>query len=373
MTTPQNTIIPTNYRVAFFMPDLRIGGAERVMSQLAAGFAENGVATDFVLVKAEGPFLGQLPSQVRVIDLKASSTYFSLPPLVSYLREARPQFMISALDLTNLIALLARRRSGIPVRLAIRLDNTLSILQRSPIKKKLERFLLRRFYPWADEIIAVSHAVADDFVAYTGIAPSRIRTIYNPIILPGIVEQKQATLEHAWFLPGQPPVILGAGRLTPQKNFELLIRAFQRVQDQIPSRLVILGEGERRPALEALAAELGLQEFIELPGTVSNPYAFMTNAAVFVLSSRYEGLPTVLVEAMACGCPAVSTDCPSGPREILNHGRYGHLVPPEDAEQMAAAILDVLQGNGCSVPTEWLTQFKLEPIVQQYLSILNLI
>jgi glycosyltransferase involved in cell wall biosynthesis len=362
--------IPT--QAAFFMPDLRTGGAERAMSQLAAGFAENGIVTDFVLVKAKGSFLAQVPSQVRIVDLDSSTAYHSLLPLISYLRRAQPQVVISALDLTNLIALFARQLTGLPERLVIRLDNTLSLLERNIVKKRLEKSLVSRCYPWADEMIAVSRAVADDFADYTGISPARICTIYNPVILPTLAEQKKITPDHPWFLPGQPPVVLGVGRLTHQKNFELLIRAFQRVKDQISARLVILGEGEMRSSLEALAAELSLQESIDLPGNVTNPYAFMAKSAVFVLSSRYEGLPTVLVEAMACACPVVSTDCPSGPREILNGEEYGHLVPPENPEMLATAILDVLQGNGRAVPSEWLAQFELEPVLQQYLKITKL-
>jgi glycosyltransferase involved in cell wall biosynthesis len=135
---------------------------------------------------------------------------------------------------------------------------------------------------------------------------------------------------------------------------------------------VVLGEGEMRPALEALTVELGLQESVSLLGNVSNPYVFMAKSAVFVLSSRYEGLPTVLVEAMACGCPVVSTDCPSGPSEILNDGEYGHLTPPGDPDALAAAILDVLRGNGRAVPAEWLAQFEFEPVLRQYLKITKL-
>jgi len=357
-------------RVTFFLPNLAVGGAERALVNLAAGFARRGFETDFVLVKAEGELLANLPVQARVVDLNLSSTYACLYPLTRYLRQARPSVVISALDLTNLFMLIARQFSRIPLKLAITLHSTISIQYRPFIKKKLEKILLGWFYPAADEIVAVSRGVAEDYCRYTRLAPERVRVIYNPIILPGLSQQCHAHLEHPWFQPGQPPVILGVGRLTFPKNFQLLIRAFRQVRENHLCRLLILGEGDQRPELEALAADTGLQAEISMPGAVTNPYAYMSRAAGLVLSSRYEGLPTVMVEAMACGCPVISTDCPSGPREILNDGQYGYLVPMDDATSLAQAIIRTLAGEARRPPAEWLQQFELDYATGQYIQLL---
>ncbi|HLA96915.1 MAG TPA: glycosyltransferase [Anaerolineales bacterium] len=353
--------------VTFFLPNLTVGGAERALANLATGFVRRGFETDFLLVKAQGELLANLPEQVRVVDLNLPSTYACLYALIRYLRQRRPSIVISALDLTNLFMLLARRFSSVPLKLAITLHSTISIQHRPFTKKKLEKILLGWLYPAADEIVAVSRGVAEDYCRYTGLAPKRVRVIYNPIILPGLSEQCCAPLEHPWFQPGQPPVILGVGRLAYPKNFHLLIRAFRQVREKHKCRLLILGEGEQRPELEALAADSGLQTEISMPGVVKNPYAYMSRAAGLVLSSHYEGLPTVLVEAMACGCPVISTDCPSGPKEILNEGQYGYLVPMDDAASLAQAISRTLAGETRRPPDAWLKQFELDYATEQYI------
>jgi len=179
-----------------------------------------------------------------------------------------------------------------------------------------------------------------------------------------------APVEHPWFQPNQPPVILGVGRHHFQKGFDTLLRAFARVRQQMPARLVILGEGPERPNLERLAAELGVAADVDLPGFDPNPFRYMRWAGVFVLSSRYEGLPNVLIQALACGCPVVSTDCPSGPSEILDGGRYGALVPVDDVEAMAQAIVRALLGQVAPAPAEWLEQFRVEAVAEQYLRVM---
>jgi glycosyltransferase involved in cell wall biosynthesis len=230
--------------------------------------------------------------------------------------------------------------------------------------------LVRRFYRWADGIVAVSKGVADDLVQVTGLPPERIQVIYNPIVTPELMAKAQDTLDHPWFGPGQPPVILAVGRLDPQKDFHTLIRAFAQVRQIRLSRLLILGEGEERQALEALVCQLGLQDDVCLPGFVANPYPYMTRAGVFVLSSRWEGLPGVLIEALYCGVPLVSTDCPSGPREILANGQYGKLVPVGDVVAMTQAIVAMLNSGKKKVPEESWRPFTLEVSVNQYLDAL---
>jgi glycosyltransferase involved in cell wall biosynthesis len=240
------------------------------------------------------------------------------------------------------------------------------------MKKKLEKLLLTRLYPWADEIIAISQDLATDFCQYTGISGNRVRVIYSSIITPELEARRAAPLDHPWFQPGQPPVILAVGRLTYQKNFELLLHAFGQVRENRAARLLILGEGDERPALESLAIKLGIQADVSMPGLVENPYTYMRRAAVLALSSRYEGLPTVLVEALACGCPVVSTNCTSGPAEILAGGSYGHLVPVGDHQQLGKAIELSLAGDVRTPPASWLRQFELETVADQYLQMMRL-
>ncbi len=178
-------------------------------------------------------------------------------------------------------------------------------------------------------------------------------------------------LDHPWFSPGVAPVVLGVGRLTRQKNFGTLISAFARLRATKPARLIILGEGEERSHLENLVQERGLAGDVELPGFVQNPYAYMHRAAVFVLSSIWEGLPNSLIEALACGCPVVSTDCPGGPAEILDRGKYGHLVLPGDPESMAEAIGKVLNGDKRQPPRSWLAKYEIETVLNEYLAVLG--
>ena len=196
----------------------------------------------------------------------------------------------------------------------------------------------------ADVIIAVSAGVADDLAQSAGLSRAAIRVVYNPVVDQDVAERAAEPLDHPWFLPGAAPIVLGVGRLTAQKDFQTLIRAFARVRAERSARLVILGEGrpEVHAGLLALAASLGCATDVDLPGFVLNPFAYMARAGVFVLSSLHEGLPGVLIQALACGCPVVSTDCPSGPAEILDDGRYGSLVPVGDHLAMAQSILATL-------------------------------
>jgi glycosyltransferase involved in cell wall biosynthesis len=359
-------------KIAFFLPNLKTGGTERSMSQLATGFSQRGIPVDFVLAKSEGPFIKSLPPEVRVVDFNLSSIYWSLAPMIRYLHQNRPQVLISALDLANLVAIWSRKLSGIDVKVVVRLVSTISLQQRSSGKKKLEKILLTKFYPQADVIVSVARSVAEDFSIYTGIPVERVHTIYNPVILEGFEQRRQETVHHPWYAPGQPPVVLAVGRLTFAKNFDLLIKAFHEMQKLNPSRLLILGEGEDRPSLEKLVKDLQIEHCVSLPGNIANPFPYMSRSAVFVLSSRYEGSPNALIEAMACGCPVVSLNSPGGMAEILHAGDFGHLVEPGDPHKLAEAILDVLHGNGKKAPADWLQKFELDPVVNQYLSFLDL-
>jgi glycosyltransferase involved in cell wall biosynthesis len=198
----------------------------------------------------------------------------------------------------------------------------------------------------------------------------RIQVIYNPIITPELRAKAQVPLEHPWFRPGHLPVILAVGRLTAQKDFRTLITAFAQVRKNRQARLLILGEGEERRALEMLAEQLGVESDVGLPGFVQNPYPYMCGASLFVLSSRWEGLPGVLIEALYCGVPLISMDCPSGPREILAKGQYGQLLPVGDVDALAQAIIATLNGKTQRAPRESWSLFEQDIIVDQYIKIL---
>lgn len=230
--------------------------------------------------------------------------------------------------------------------------------------------LIKRFYPWADEVVSVSRGTATDLARTAGVASDRIEVIFNPIVTPELREMAAAPLDHPWFKAGQPPVVVSVGRFSQQKDFGTLLRAFSLVLERLPARLLILGEGPERSSLEALVSELGLDGSVDLPGWIRNPYPYMRRADAFVLSSRWEGLPSVLIEALYCGVPIVSTDCPSGPDEILDGGKHGLLVPVGDTEALARGIVVALSGDvPRPTPASW-QPYEQETVVRRYLEIL---
>ncbi len=360
-------------RVALYLYHLYGGGAERMMVNLARGLVQQGLKVDFVLNRVGGAYQDHLPPEVRIVDLKAPRLIKALPLLIAYLWRERPAVLLSTLHYTSEIALLAARLSGMPTRVVLREPNTLSLHVKleAARNERWSPLFARLLYPWADGIVAISHGVAQDLAQITGLPQQRIRVIYSPVISPELPERARAPVEHPWFAPGEPPVVLGVGRLVEQKDFPTLIRAFARVQRTRPARLVILGKGSQRDLLKAMSRELGVEQDVALLGFVSNPYAYMARAAVFVLSSIEEGLSNVLIEAMAVGTPVISTHCESGPAEVLDHGRYGSLVPVGDSEAMAEAILEVLSGNTKIVDSAWLEQFTLEASTRQYLDVMG--
>jgi glycosyltransferase involved in cell wall biosynthesis len=355
--------------LAIFLMDVSGGGAERVMLNLARGFAEKGLAIDLVLVKAEGAYMSQLPAQVNIIELKSSRLISSLPALIRYLKQTRPTVLLSALEDTNFIALWARKLAGVSTQVLVTVHNNLSREAENSVqvKRRLTPHLVKLFYPWADQIVAVSQGVADDLI-HRGLPAQKVSVIYNPIVTPDLSTKAQEPIEHPWLLPGQPPLILGVGRLTKQKNFALLIQAFAKLRQHHEVRLAILGEGEEQADLQRLTEELGVAEQVSFLGFVENPYAYMAKAAVLVLSSAWEGFGNVLVEAMTVGTPVVSTNCESGPAEILQNGKYGRLVDLENAKAMAEAIAATLNTPPHpEVLQQRANEFTLEKAIEQYI------
>ena len=343
------------------------------MVNLAHGMAQSGYAVDLVLAQVEGPFLEDVREPVRIVDLKASRAITSLPALVRYLRSERPEALLSVFGYVNIIASWAWRLAGVPTRLLLNEQNTVSQESgnASTLRGRLVPWLIKRFYPWANGIIVVSHGVRDDMAQLTKIPKDRITVIYNPsVVRAEVLKKAQAPLDHPWFTPDQPPVLVAVGRLQMQKDFPTLLHAFAQVRRRRPARLLILGEGKEREPLEELIRKLNLENDVSMPGFVANPYAYMARASLFVLSSRWEGLPTVLIEALCCGTPVVSTDCPSGPREILKDGKYGQLVPVGDIDTLARAIESTLDSNVSSPPPESWQPYDLDSVVNQYVELL---
>jgi glycosyltransferase involved in cell wall biosynthesis len=360
-------------RIAIFMPSLFGGGGQRSMLNLAHGLAECGYKVDLVLAQLEGPFLAHVRGTVRVVDLRASRTLTSLPALVRYLQREQPEAMLSVFGYVNIVALWAWRLAHVRTRLFVNEQNTVSLEagNASSRRGRLTPRLIKHFYPWANGIVVVSQGVRSDLAQLMNISNERITVIHNPSVVRAEVQEKaQAPLDHPWFKPDQPPVLLAVGRLQMQKDYPTLIRAFAQVRQTQPVRLLILGEGKERPMLEALIKELGLEQDVSLPGFVLNPYAYMAHATLFVLSSRWEGLPTVLIEALCCGTPVVSTDCPSGPREILRDGEYGQLVPVGEVNALARTIKTTLAAKMSNPPSESWQPYELETVVSQYTNLL---
>jgi glycosyltransferase involved in cell wall biosynthesis len=329
-----------NKKIALFLPNLAGGGAQRVCVNLAAGFIQHGFEVDLVLARSTGELLGNVSSGVRMVDLHASRVLSALFPLADYLRREQPVALISAPDHVNLIAIWAGVLAGVNTTVMITSHNHLSVVrkQTQKLQEKLYPHLLRLFQNHAAHIVAVSKGVADDLSRTAHIPRDRISVIYNPAVRPELDELALQPLAHPWFVDTQQPVILAVGRLVPQKDYPTLLQAFSILRAQRPVRLVILGNGKQHADLQALSIQLGVATDVDFLGFDLNPYRYMARCSVFVLSSAWEGLPVVLAEALACGAQIVSTDCPSGPAEILDGGRYGRLVPVGDVGALADAI-----------------------------------
>ncbi|MET0029439.1 MAG: glycosyltransferase [Candidatus Thiodiazotropha sp.] len=333
-------------------PDLAVlvsfsgeGGVERMILNLVNALAEQGVRLDLLLIKTRSKHLETLHPSINRIDLGSRHTATSLLPLARYLKRVKPPALLAAKDRAGRIAVLARSLAGTPsTRLVMRLGTNLTaaLAHKSPWRMRLRRLPIRLLYPRLDRIIAVSEGVRQDTLNVSGVAPDKVVVVRNPVITPRLQQDADAPPPHPWLTDGGDPVILGAGRLTLQKDFLSLLEAFARVRESLPCRLIILGEGRQREVLQQRAAELGIQAHLAMPGFTPNPYVYMRHARLFVLSSRWEGSPNVLTEAMALGVPVVATDCPSGPREILDQGRIAPLVPVGDVAALAQGMIQAL-------------------------------
>ncbi|WP_295543093.1 glycosyltransferase [uncultured Thiohalocapsa sp.] len=323
------------------------GGVERMLVNLLHGLTALGRDVDLLTIRTTSPHLDDLPPAVRRIDLGARHSLGAAGALARHLRAQRPPVLLAAKDRAGRAAVLARRLAGVPTPIVMRLGTNLSaaLAGRHPLARRLRAATVRRSWRHIEHIVAVSAGVASDTAAVAHYPPARISVIRNPVITPQLSAQAALPCPHPWLTAAAQhtaPVILGAGRLERQKDFPTLLRAFAQLRATRPCRLVLLGDGAWRARLLAAAEALGVAADLDLPGFQANPYPFLANARLFVLSSAWEGSPNVLTEAMALGTPVVATDCPSGPREILADGRFGPLVQVGDAAAMAEAMARVL-------------------------------
>jgi len=356
--------------ITLFTGILGGGGAERVMATLANEFNRAGFEVDLVLVNQAGSYLNDLDPGINVVNLASRRTLYSLLPLIRYLRKRRPEVLFSTMGYMNIIAILARVFSGVSSRLFVREAVTVSVSAKNTgdFKEKFIMFMLKYFYAVSDGVITPCQGVAEDLIRVVGVSKKLVTVIPNPLDLKAIRERSITPLDHLRINSNDMPLILGVGRLTAQKDFQTLISAFDKVAKVYRVRLIILGEGEERNALEELIELKGIKGLVEMPGYIENPFVYMKQAAVYVLSSRWEGLPNTLLQAAAAGTCIVATDCPSGPKEILEQGRWGKLVPVGDVDAMAKAIIDALEGRLKKIPAFILEErYGIQAITKKYL------
>jgi glycosyltransferase involved in cell wall biosynthesis len=352
------------------------GGVERVVYNLLQGLAAHDLRVDLLAVVGKRGWLPAIPwPNIRVINLGVKHSQTALPAVVRYLRSERPDVLMVAKDRAIRMSVLARYLAGGDTRLVGQLHNNVSayLATKSPLQRWLRTAPMRWLFPYLDKIICVSEGVVEDTVNITGIPRERMVAIRNPVITPDVYVKGAEPVDHPWLNGDTVPVIIGAGRLSVEKGFDTLIRAFKRLRQHKDCRLLIIGEGPQREELERLAAELGIAECVSLPGYCANPFAYMKKSSLFVLSSVWEGSGNVLVEALALGIPSVSTDCPYGPSETLAGGKYGPLVPVGDEQALAAAMLATLDNPlPAEVLQEAVVEFTIEYSTRRYLQELGL-
>lgn len=326
-------------KVAFYLPHLHVGGAETVFVRLAQGLAEAGVDTCFVLDRGEGELLSATRRPVYVLGAKR--TLNALPRLARWLRQNKPDALLSAISHNNIIAVLARAWAGVPTAIVVGEHSLLTQQLRKNWKFRVLRPLIRALYPRAAAIVAVSQAGRRDVEDVLGRSLPSLHVLPNPVVGTDVDARCAAPAPHPWLTgEGQPPVFVAAGRLIPLKDFPTLIRAFAKVAAERACRLIILGEGAERAGLEALCVQLNLADRIALPGTVLDPLPWFARAAAVVSASRYEGFGLTLVEAMACGTAVVTTEAGGPPAELV--AGLGPVARTGDADSLAVAMQTIL-------------------------------
>lgn len=347
------------------------GGVEKMVMNLVREFAERVSEVDLLIVRAAGPHLTDIPENVNLIRLRSRHTLTAIPEIARYFRARRPHSMLVAKDRAARAAIIARKLAASDTRIVVRLGTHLStaLAHRSRVSAWLRKAPMKRIYRHADKIIAVSEGVARDTCRVAGVDENKVVVIRNPVITRDFFARVGDTGSHPWLQDRSEPLIMGVGRLSEQKDFVTLIRAFALLCERLPSKLIILGEGKKRAALESLVGQLNLQKRVLMPGFQSNVGGWLKHADVFVLSSRWEGSPNALTESLALGVPCVSTRCPSGPDEILQGGKYGPLVDVGDHTSMAHSIAEVIaEPLPAAVLQSAVAEYRCDASAERYLA-----
>jgi glycosyltransferase involved in cell wall biosynthesis len=360
-------------KILFVIHSLAGGGAERIMSLLLKYINREIFEPSLVLLNKEGIDLNEIPQDVTILDLnkKGRMDFFrSVVQLAKYIVREAPSLIVSFLTYTNYMTLLSRflSRKHIPVVLSER--NTLSIALRHEKCYPIKSILVKHLYPHAARIIAVSKGVKNDLLNFLYPHSGKVSVVYNAIDIAAIERLKQEEVDHPWF-QNDIPILMACGRLAFQKNYPLLLKALAKVLKNIKAKLIILGEGEVKASLENLVNELGIQDNVIFLGFQRNPYKYMEKSHLFILSSAWEGFSNVLIEAMACGLPVISTRCPSGPDEIITNEVDGIMVPVGDVDALATAIMRLLNDvqlreRFIEAGRKRVDDFKLEKMIQAY-------
>ncbi|MGA1410274.1 MAG: glycosyltransferase [Prochlorotrichaceae cyanobacterium] len=372
--------------ITILMRWLRGGGAERVCASVANQLASCGYQVDLVLFKAEGEYLETLHPKINVIDLALTAvtvrTGRQLPSslqslraifkIIDYIKKCNPKIILASTHYVNEVAILSKFFVKNPPRVIVAEHTHVSTESKyaEPISARLIPFSIKLFYPFANKIIAVSQGVADDLNHHL-MFKRNISVVYNPVINPQLYEQSEQVVKHPWFQQKDRPVLVAAGRFVCQKDFLTLIKAFAKVLERQKAYLVLLGDGVEKKKIIALVKSLKLEKYVLMTGFIPNPYSYLKQADLFVSSSRWEGLPTTIIEALALNIPVVATDCPSGPAEILKKGEYGYLVPVGDEFALASAIVLALRSAPKFVPQSWINQFTGDVAIQKYIDVLE--
>jgi len=370
----------TKIKIAFVLANLKFGGVEKVVLSLAKGFVEKGLEVTLVLANKEGDFLKQVPHGVNIDSLNIpapdSRGFFANAPcvfvaLLRYFSNHDFNVVFPSWYHIDLITMFAIRLVNLFKKNTIRIIFILhgiyeSYLSQSRIKYLFSIIASKIVLKLPDKLVAVSESVKKSFGN-----DDKIAVIYNPVVTPDMLDKSNEPVDQDFFTAKKVSIIISVGRLSQEKDFATLLRAFAIVEKEIDSQLVIVGEGKERENLQRLARNLHIEDSVWMPGFVENPYKYVSKSSVFVLSSKFEGFALVLVEALSVGCPVVSTDCPGGPREILENGKYGKLVPVGDHEALAKAIIDTLKNPP---PKELLQErgkmFSVEAAVNKYLELI---
>ena len=365
-------------RIAFYCnlmgwPKRSSGGVRQWVLTMANALVERGIAVDMLCEAPASRFVDEPLLDPRVGRVILGRHLLARWRLHRYVRRHRGVRIVSALNHYNVGAAQLKRRFGDAVHVTLTQRENLSADAAWLSRRKYERAArgARELFSHADAVVTVSHGLAEDLRDNFGVDAARLHAIYNPAFRSSFVAAADAPVEHPWLARKDRPVAIAAGRLHHVKGFDDLLRAFARLRESLDARLIILGEGKERGALERLVAELGLQDAVQLPGRVASLAPWMARADLFVLSSRREGLPAVLIEALAIGLPVVATRCPSGPDEILEDGRWGTLVPVGDVEALATAMAQALRQPAADREGRRAraAEFSLERALEQYLEL----